>query len=405
MNRESINGIYKNEAFLVGFVLFIHLLFLLYGIKTLSISYGEALIYFKSTSFTHYLVRFSTSLFGQNDFGLRIPFVAFHILSTTLLYKVSKKYLKRKSDRVFSVIVYLLLPGTNSAALLVNSAEIVIFLSLLFIYLYEIEKYIIAYLVLSLSFLVDNSFSIFYLSLIFYSLYKKDNTLLYFSLILFGISMYVWGFDTGGKPKNYFVETLAVYSAIFSPLVFLYFFYTEYRILIKEDKNILWFISFVAFIFSLLLSFRQKIRLEDFAPFAIIATPLMVRTFLSSYRVRIPELRYWHKLIFSIVFISLIINFVLIYFNKPLYLLISNPKKHFTYRYDFAKELSFKLKSIGIYKINSYDDDLALRLKFYGIKSGGNYILSHKKEKNSKSVTISYYKKPVFKVFVSKLHN
>ena len=395
---------FLNETFLISFVIFIHTLLLLYGINTLSVSYNEAQIFFNSTSCIHYLVKFSTSIFGQNDFALRAPFLFFHILSTILLYKLSKQYLKRKSDRVFGVIVYLLLPGTNSAAILVNSAEIVIFLSLTFIYLYEIKKYIVAYLILSLSFLVDNSFSIFYLSLIFYSLYKKDNTLLYFSLILFGISMYVWGFDTGGKPKNYFIETLAVYSAIFSPLVFLYFFYTEYRILIKEDKNILWFISFVAFIFSLLLSFRQKIRLEDFAPFAIIATPLMVRTFLSSYRVRIPELRSWHKLFFIIVFGSLVINFMLIYFNKPLYLVLANPRKHFTYRYDFAKEIAKRLKSMNIKEIYSNDRDLALRLKFYGIESGGDYLLTQYPQKNGKSVTISYYNKPVFKVFVSKIH-
>ena len=396
---------YFNEVFLVGLALFIHFLFLLYGVKTLSISYNEAWIFFNSTSFVHYLVKFSTSIFGQNDFALRLPFIFFHILSTILLYKVSKQYLKRKSDRVFSVIVYLLLPGTNSAALLVNSAEVVIFLSLLFIYLYENRKYTtIAYLILSISFLVDNSFSIFYLSLIFYSLYKKDNTLLYFTLILFGISMYVWGFDTGGKPKNYFIDTLAVYSAIFSPLVFLYFFYTEYRILIKEKKNILWFISFIAFIFSLLLSFRQKIRLEDFAPFAIIATPLMVRTFLSSYRVRIPELRSWHKIFFIIIFSSLVINFILIYFNKPIYLVLSTPKKHFTYRYDFAKEIAKRLKSMHINKISSSDKDFALRLRFYGIEAGGKYILTHYPQNNSKNVTISYYDKPVFRVFVSKLH-
>ena len=400
----SLKELYKNETFLISFVLFVDILFLLYGIKTLSISYSEAWIFFNSTSFVHYLVRFSTSILGQNDFALRIPFIFFHILSTILLYKLSKQYLKRKSDRVFSVIVYLLLPGTNSAALLVNSAEIVIFLSLFFIFLYENKHYRFAYLILSLSFLIDNSFSIFYLSLIFYSLYKKDNILLYFSLILFGISMYIWGFDTGGKPKNYFIDTLAVYSAIFSPLVFLYFFYTEYRIFIKENKNILWFISFIAFIFSLLLSFRQKIRLEDFAPFAIIATPLMVRTFLSSYRVRIPELRYWHKLVFIIVFSSLVINFILIYFNKPLYLVLSTPKKHFTYRYDFAKEIAKRLKSMHIDKINLSDKHFALRLKFYGIENGKDYKLTSKSQKNSKNVTISYYGEPVFEAFVSKLH-
>jgi len=318
---------YKNEAFLVGVILFVDFLFLLHGISVLSISASEAKIYFYGKDFVHYLIKFSTSLFGRNDYALRLPFVFFHILSTILLYKISKKYLKRKSDRLFSVIIYVLLPGTNSAALAVNSSQIVIFLTLLFIYFYENKRVGLSYFVLVVSVFIDNSFAIFYLSLIFYALYKKDNNLLGISLVLFGLCMYFWGFDTGGKPKEYFVQTLAVYAAIFSPLVFFYFFYTEYRILVKEEKNILWFVSFIAFMFSLLLSFRQKIMIEDFAPFAIIATPLMVRVFLSSYRVRIPELRHWHKMIFSFVFATLVVNFIALYFNRSLYLILKNPHK------------------------------------------------------------------------------
>ncbi len=395
---------YKNEAFLVGLILCVDFLFLLYGISTLSISYAEAYTYFYGKDFIHYLVKVSTLLFGQNDYALRLPFVFFHILSTVLLYKVSKKYLKRKSDRLFSVVVYVLLPGTNSAALVVNSSEIVIFLSLLFIYMYEQNRKNLAYFILIISVFIDNSFAIFYLSLLFYALYRKDNKLLSLSLMLFGICMYFWGFDTGGKPKDYFVQTLAVYAAIFSPLVFLYFFYTEYRILLKEEKNILWFISFVSFLFSILLSFRQKVMLEDFAPFAIIATPLMVRVFLSSYRVRIPELRYWHKFIFLFVFGTLVANFIALYFNKSLYLVLKNPSKHFTYRYDFAKQVAKKLKDLNIRKIDCLDKDFALRLKFYGIENGGKYILTRSDNHKLYDVTISYNKKPIFRVYVSKIH-
>jgi len=395
---------YKNEAFLVGVILVVDTLFLLYGISTLSISCGEAKIYFYGKDFVHYLVRFSTAVFGQNDFALRLPFVFFHILSVILLYKVSKSYLKRKSDRLLSVFIYILLPGTNSAALVVNSSQIVIFLTLLFVYLYERKMRKLSCAVLIFSIFIDNSFAIFYLSLLFYALYKKDNNLLVVSMLLFGLCMYFWGFDTGGKPKEYFVQTLAVYAAIFSPLVFLYFFYAEYRIFVKEEKNILWFISFVAFFFSLLLSIRQKILIEDFAPFAVIATPLAVRVFMSSYRVRIPELRVWHKTIFVILLSSLMVNFIAIYFNKPLYSLLKNPKQHFTYRYDFAKQIADKLKSLNIYAVKSDNECLALRLKFYGIKEGGEYILSKNSKDSLYNVTISYNKKAIFPAYVSKLH-
>ncbi len=396
---------YKNETFLVSIILFIDLLFLLYGISTLSISYNEANIFFNGKTFIHYVVKYSTSIFGQNNYALKLPFVFFHLFSTVLLYKISKKYLKRKADRVLSVIVYILLPGINSAALIVNDSEFVIFFTLLFIYLYQQKKIFLSFFVLIFSLFIDNSFSVLYLSLIFYSIYKKDNNLLYLCIILFGSSMYLWGFNIEGRPKNYLMETLAVYMAIFSPLVFLYFVYTEYRIFIKGEKNILWFISFVSLVFSLFLSIRQKIIIEDFAPFAVIAVPLMVKTFLSSYRIRIPELRHWHKLFFSLTMFFLVFNFIAIYFNKPLYLFIKKPSDHFTYRYDFVKELANYLKNNNITKINSDNNKLLLRLKFYGIKEGNDYFITTHKIKNSKNVTISYYHKPVFKVYVSKIHN
>jgi len=66
----TIKEFYKNEAVLIGFVLFAHILILLYGINRLSISYNEAWIFFNSTSFTHHLVKASTAFFGQNDFAL-----------------------------------------------------------------------------------------------------------------------------------------------------------------------------------------------------------------------------------------------------------------------------------------------------------------------------------------------
>ncbi len=396
---------YKNETFLISIILFVDLLFLLYGISTLSISYNEANIFFNGKNFIHYVVKYSTSIFGQNNYALKLPFVIFHLLSTILLYKISKKYLKRKADRVLSVIIYILLPGINSAALIVNDSEFVIFFTLLFIYLYQQKKRFLSFFILIVSLFVDNSFSVLYLSLIFYSIYKKDNNLLYLCITLFGLSMYLWGFDIEGKPKNYLLETLAVYMAIFSPLVFLYFVYTEYRIFVKGEKNILWFISFVSLIFSLFLSIRQKIIIEDFAPFAVIAIPLMVKTFLSSYRIRIPELRHWHKLFFSLTMFFLVFNFIAIYFNKPLYLFIKKPSDHFTYRYDFVKELANYLKNKNITKINSDDNKLLLRLKFYGIKKGNNYFIATHKIQNAKCVTISYYHKPVFRVYVSKIHN
>ena len=39
------------------------------------------------------------------------------------------------------------------------------------------------------------------------------------------------------------------------------------------------------------------------------------------------------------------INVVFTFVNKPLYLIIQNPQKHFVYQYHIAKELSNELKN------------------------------------------------------------
>jgi len=361
--------------------------------NSISISYNEAEIFFNGSGIVHYISHMFIGVLGQNDLSLRLPFIILNIFSLFLIYKIGKLFLKRKVDRIFSTAIFALLPGINSAALLVNSAALVIFLTLLFVYLYMYDYKKISYIVLVLALFVDNSFSILYLSLFFFAMSKKDNKLLIFSLVLFGISMYMYGFDDGGKPKGYFLDTLGIYAAIFSPFLFLYYVYSLYRILIKEDKNLLWYISFVAFTFSLLLSLRQRVQLEDFAPFVTLAIPLMVKVFFNSYRVRLPEFRKWHKSISFFVLLFLVINTLFIFVNKPLYPLFKNPKKHFAYKNNIAKELANKLKQKNITKINTADTKLALRLKFYDIQNGGDKILveNNFNKKNKNIIKISYY--------------
>jgi len=167
--------------------------------------------------------------------ALRLPSIIFHLLSVFLLYKIGKLFLKKRFDRTFSVAIYALLPGVNSVAVLVNSGSIVIFLTLLFTYCYLKEYKVASHIILIASLFVDNSFAIFYIALFIYALMQRKTDLLILTLILFSAAMYLYGFDTGGKPKGYFVDTLGVYAIVFSPLLFLYFVYAMYRILIKEE--------------------------------------------------------------------------------------------------------------------------------------------------------------------------
>ena len=394
----------KTKAAL-AFILVLDLLFLLYGVHTLSISAHEAHIFFEGKGFLHYLVTASTQLFGQNDYALRMPFVLFHLLSIILMYNISKFYLKRDEDRILSVVLFVLLPGVVSSALLVNSASVSIFFTLLFIYLFLRKKELAYWSLLPLLVLIDNSFIILYFALVAYGIYAKNRPLMILSSVLFLLGLYMYGFAVMGKPRGYFLDTFAAYALVFSPLLFLYFFYTMYRILVREKKSILWVISFTALIVSILLSFRQRIIIEDFAPFVVVSIPLMVQVFVKSYRTRLPELRRSHNVMFVLVFSFLLFNFYGTYFNQFFYRFMEHPQKHFAYKYHVAYELAKKLHALGVNHIMIDDEKMQERLRFYGIEAGDGYrVVQNDTYHDSDSVTISYMNQPIISYSVSKLN-
>ncbi len=393
-----------NIRLILALLIFFDTLLLFYGASTLSISYKEALIFFEQNNFIHHLVRFCTDLLGQNDYTLRLPFILFHIGSILLLYKISRFFLTRDVDQLLAVVTFMLLPGIVGSALLVNAAGVAIFFTLLFVWLFLNGFRLLYMLLLPFLLVVDNSFMILYLGLFSYAVYRRQRWLAGYSALLFLLALGIYGFPMHGKPKGYIIDTLISYSLIFSPLVFLYFFYTLYRILMKEEKNILWFISFVALLFSILISYRQRILIDDFAPYVVVSVPLMVRMFMASYRVRLPENRRGHKILFVIVFLILSANFVATYTYKFLYLVLENPKKHFAYKYNIAKELAHKLHALGVQKVTA-DRKMQLRLRFYGITAGEKYRLAEKQNRSDdRKVTISYIKKPVKTYYVSKVN-
>lgn len=383
-------------------LLFIVLSALLYTANNLSISYKEALNFFVNTSLLSIITNTSTYLFGQNDIALRLPFLLFYLLSIFLMYKVTEGFFKKESDRYISLMIFMVLPGLLSASLLVNSAIIVTFFTLLYIYYYKIEKKH-SYILLVLFLFIDNSFAIFFLALFFYSLNKKDTKLLIVSLSLFGISMGIYGFDAVGKPKGFLADTFGTYASIFSPLLFIYFFYSIYRSGIKKQRGLVWYIATTSLFFSLLVSFRQRIFIEDYAPFVVIFLPYMVRIYFHTIRVRLPQFRYRHYNVTNIVMFVLVLNVLITIINKPVYLLIENPKKHFAYKYNIAKEISQELKKNNINFVNSEDEELLLRLKFYGIEKGNKFYITTKTQYfYDVKLPIIYYGKEIISLYVIK---
>ena len=383
----------------IGLLVF-HTVVLLFIANDFSISYKESLKYFDDSNILYYITYISTNIFGNNNFALRLPFVLFYTASSILFYNITDGYFRHQWDRVIALSIFMVLPGVNSSALLVNESIVVIFFTLIYLYSYKVTKQH-NYFLLFLFLFVDNSFAILFLSLFIYSLNKKDNKLLVISLILFGLSMSIYGFDMGGRPRGYFIDTFGMYATIFSPILFIYFFYSIYRVGIHFKKDIYWYIAITALMLSFIFSLRQKIDIADFAPFTVIAVPIMVKLFMHSIRVRLKEFR---KVEYSIAVVSIVIlvlNFFVLVFNKQFYRFMDDPSKHFIYKYHTTQELAMRLKDLGIEKIDTKNKQLQQKLKYYGIEKGEDlYLSEHFIPNCEKTITIKYYGKLIKRYYI-----
>ena len=387
-------------------ILWIDALILLLQTNELSISYYEASLLYANFSFLQLIIKFSLNLFGQNDFALRLPMIIFHLLSVILLYKISKKYLDNARDRLWLIAIFILLPGVISSALLINSAGLVIFGLLLFVYLYDNFSKHLTYILLFIFSLVDENFLYLFISLSIFSIFIKNNFFLIFNLFLSSYSLYLYGFNTEGLPAGHFLDSMGIYSAIFTPIIFIYLIYSLYRRYLTKKIDLLWFISSITFIVSLVLSFRQRVNIENFAPYLIIALPLAAKVFSSSYKVRLKMFRKKYKFIFILSLIFLLLNSIAVLFNKELYVVLDNPRMNFAYKMHVAKELAIKLKSQNINCIST-EHKMSKRLKFYGITKCGTYTLieSNQLKNDLSGVTISYKNKLLYSANVTKMNN
>ena len=372
----------------------------------ISISYEEASLLYGNFSVLSSLTSLSLNLFGENDLALRFMMILFHLLSAILMYEISKRYIPLERNRLWLLLVFLLLPGVVSAAIIVNSAGMLIFGLLLFVYLSEKIPQRYLNVLLLLYALTDVSFVYLFLGLaVYYSMNKQKYNLVYV-LALYMLTSYLYGFEVTGSPSGHFLDTIGIYSAIFTPIIFIYLFYALYKRYFTSKLDMLWCISATALILSLVLSFRQRIPLENFAPYLIIALPLAAQSFISSYRVRLKVYRKRYKLAFVLSFIFLISNTLLVFFNKELYVFMQNPKNHFAYEMHVAKELSNILKERDILCLTT-DEKMQTRLKFYGVTKCKDILLVEKNIRAEKatSVTISYKNSVLYRADVTIINN
>ena len=394
-----------NNRYILLFIIGLDALLLLFKTNELSISYYEAELLYGEFSPLQSIIKTSIYFFGQNDFALRLPMVILHIFTTILLYEISKKYLKIQRNRIWLILVFVLLPGVMSSAIIVNDAGLVLFGLVLFVYAYQKYSHKLIYGLLGTYLFLSAGFIYLFLSLAIYSLYKKDKYFFIFNLFLLITSLLLYGIDTHGAPRGHFLDAIGLYAAIFTPIIFIYLFYVLYRRYLTKDVDILWFISSIVFVLSLLLSFRQRVNIEYFAPYLILALPLVAQTFEHSYRVRLTIFRKNYRAIFVVSLLLLLINSSVVFFNKYLYYIIDNPKKHFTYKMHVAKELAIKLKDNGISCVDT-NIKMSQRLNFYGVTKCNKHILDENilDLPNSTNVTISYGNRVVYLASVTNIN-
>ena len=392
-----------------------YILFLLLGLDALilclqipqiSISYAETQIVYGEFSFLKMLVNFGIALFGHNDFGLRFMMIFFHIASNILLYLISFRYIDEEKDRLWLLAFFMLLPGVVSSALIVNSAGVIIFGLLLFLYIAPKVSTQVVIALLTVLAVVDHGFVYLLFAYTVYTYVKKKYLQSMYSVLLIGLNIALYGIDLYGAPKGHFLDTIGVYSAIFSPIVFIYIIYSLYRKFLSKETDLLWYIATIPFVYSMIISFRQQMALEYYAPYLVISLPLAARVFISSYRVRLRQFRKGYKFAFMIAFAFVSINALGVLFNKELYLVLETPRQHFAYDMHIAKELAQTLKNKGIYCLQS-DTKMTPRLHFYNVKYCKQYELLPMQQCSAgdENVTIRYVGVPVYQACVTKIHN
>jgi len=386
---------------IVYLIIGIDFLILLAQTSQLSISYNEASLLYEQKSLLQFIVHFSLYLFGNNDFALRLPMILAHTISLILLYKISDSYLNSQRNKNWLVLIFVLLPGVMSAALVVNDAGLIILGLFFFTYIYDKIPLVWSSVLLSFYLFASPGFLYLFLGMMIFYLYTQKKLHALYSFVLFLLSIYLYGFKTYGIPKGHFLDTLGVYAAIFTPIIFIFIFYALYRRYLLGKTDFVWYISSSTLVFSLLLSLRQKVQLEYFAPYLMIAFPQVAQTFIHSYRIRLPKFRKRYKLIFGISLVLLSLNYIVVIFNKELYLYIDKPQKHFAYKSHVAKELAQELHKKKIDCVKT-DPQMQLRLKFYGISFCNDNILTQNDVNNN--VTIRYKSKTLYSGNVTKLN-
>jgi len=353
---------------------FFYLFILLYTLAlgylaiTLPIGPNEAKVFYTDTGVLGGLTHIAYGWFG-NGLDFRLPFIFFGLFNIPLFFSISRAYFTEIEESYLATTIFALLPGIITSAVIVNIAVVVITLVLGFLLLHEKKQIVWQGVVMLLLLLIHDASVIFFIAIAIYFAFKRKIQLFYMAIIFLAIGLlYFNGLDIGGKPKGKFLELFGLYVALFSPLVFIYFFYALYRIWLREKKDILWYTSFTAFILSIVLSLRQQVIMTDFAPYVIVSVVLMLVIYYQTLYVRLPRFQGWYRWGYRVVIGSLLVFWMMIVFHKPLFYLLDDKRKHFAYPFYQPYWMMLELSEIEQNCYTSKHQKIQYQLKYHGIE-------------------------------------
>jgi len=355
--------------YIIKYSIFIYALIAIYLSTTTPLIPGEAKILFENNyTISHYIATLFYSIFNS-FFGLRVGFVSISIIDIYLLYIIIRDRMRDEEEVLFTLFLFMVLPGTIASSVLVSDSPIAILFTLLFIISHQKRFKLISYISLSILLFTNTASFSLYIAIFLYAFSKRDNTLSIISMVLFIISIVINQYSIAGKPEGHFLELLGIYAGVFSPLLFIYYFYALYRSLLEGRRDILWYISFSALAISMLLSIRQKIHITDFSPYLIIGIPIAVEVFLRSLKVRMRRFQSNYRRFAFIVISTLILSSSILILNRPIYYLSGKSRRVFISEIYRVYEKAKSLKSLGAKCYNSSEIPSRYKnvMRFYGI--------------------------------------
>ncbi|WP_185962973.1 hypothetical protein [Helicobacter mehlei] len=361
----------------------------IYKSLEISVSYKEALFYFSTPRFLAdrlllqalhaFVERVGCTL--PKDLVLRLPGLFLHGLNIILIYHISHKMpLKKPYDPLFVALTFALLPGVQLGAILLGKVSLLLTLS--FCALLGFYTWVFYPLVVVIA-LADGSTIVLLMGLCLYTLKQRYTLKMALLLGALGFNLYYFR-SIKGMPEGFFIDTLVVMFVLYSPCLCLYYPYALYAQVVKNYKqdSLIGIVATTGFALPLLLSLRQELP-PQFLSYGAVGMPILLQKVLSSIRLHLPVFRSHYYIRYSLVFGTLFLESAFLWGGY-------NP---FVSTHYIAKELATALKAKGIDAIHVDSEQMALRLKFYGIQERPDLFLI--KQKKQGEIKIRYKNKVV----------